>query len=131
MGASLYTRAYETATAQSTDPRHTLVLLMEGLVRFLHQAREAMQRADHEGQCESIIRAQRILSTLMMSLDRDAAPELSANLWGLYSWMHGGLTEACIHSDDAMLAEVLQAATGLHEAWRQAWQDVTTQESAA
>ena len=131
MGVTLYARTYQAAAAETPDPRHALVLLTEGVVRFLHQAREAMRQGDCHGQCDGIVRAQRIISTLMSSLDRDAAPELTAGLWGTYSWMHNSLTEASIRDDETLLEEVLGVATGLHDAWRQARQELAQQETPA
>lgn len=127
MAANLYARTYQTTEAASADPRHTLVLLFDGLVRFLYQAREAMSVGLHEAQCENVIRAQRILSTLMASLDRNVAPELAETLWGMYNWMHGALTEASIRDDVEALGEVVETAEGLRAAWRRAEQELRPQ----
>ncbi|MBU0606762.1 MAG: flagellar export chaperone FliS [Armatimonadetes bacterium] len=131
MGVTSVARTYQATAAETPDPRHALVLLTEGLVRFLHQAREAMHQGDYQGQCDRIVHAQRIISALMSSLDREVAPEFTAGLWALYSWMHANLTEASIRDDEELLGQVIEAATGLHDAWRQARQELTAQENAA
>lgn len=131
MGVTSCARTYQAALVETPDPRHALLLLTESVVRLLHQAREAMRQGDCHGQCDRIVRTQRIISTLMSSLDRDVAPELTAGLWATYSWMHNSLTEASIRDDEALLEEVLEVATGLHDAWRQARQALAEQEAAA
>lgn len=129
MGMTLYARTYQETAQETPDQRHALVLLAEAIVRFLHQAREAIERRDYHGQCDRIIRAQRILSTLMASLDHSVAPELTAGLWGTYNWMHSSLTEVSIRDDVALLDEVLEVATHLCETWRQARQQLLAQEA--
>ena len=131
MAVSLYTRAYQTTEAETADPRHTLVLLFDGLVRLLHQAHRAMSQGQHEAQCESIVRAQRIVSTLMASLDRDAAVDLAQALWAAYNWVHSSLTEASIRDDLALLSEVLDVALSLREAWRGAEKELRQAEQTA
>ena len=130
MAANLYARTYQTMEAESADPRHTLVLLYDGLVRYLYQARQAMAQGQYETQCDNTVRAQRIVSTLMSSLDREVAPELAQTLWGMYNWMHGRLTEASIHDDVELLGEILGVAQGLREAWRRAEKEVRQAEQA-
>jgi flagellar secretion chaperone FliS len=131
MAANLYARTYQDMEAASADPRHTLVLLFDGLVRYLYQAQTAMSGGDHETQCENVVRGQRILSTLMTSLDRTVAPELADSLWAMYNWMHRKLTEASIRDDVAALEDVLQTAEGLREAWRRAEKDARQGEQAS
>ena len=128
MAATLYARAYQTATTEAADPQQTLLLLLRGALRFLHQAREAMQRGDHEGQCDGIVRTQRIISALMTSLDRTLAPELAESLGSTYAWMHSRLTEASILDDQVLLEQVLECLTKLHEAWAQARRNLAEEE---
>jgi flagellar secretion chaperone FliS len=120
MAVAYSARAYQDTTADTADQNQTLVLLFEGAVRFLARALQAMRRKDYEGQCEGIVRAQRIFSTLMCSLDRAAAPELAAGLWSTYEWIHASLTEASLHDDEELLEQVLEVVSDLCEAWRQA-----------
>lgn len=124
MAMNLYARTYETSGAEATDPNHALVLLFEGAVRFLHQAQEALSRGDHFAKCQGLIRAQRIFSTLGCALNTDADPALAASLSATYSWAHGALTEVGLRDDAQLLEQVLEVATGLAEAWRQARQNL-------
>jgi flagellar secretion chaperone FliS len=128
MSATIYARTYQTVATDAADPRETLVLLFEGAVRFLHQAREAMVRKDYEGQSQGIIRTQRIISTLMTSLDATHAPELTQGLCTAYAWMHGSLTEANIRDDLELLDAVLECVEKMHRAWVQARQSLVEEE---
>ncbi|MEN6305843.1 MAG: flagellar export chaperone FliS [Armatimonadia bacterium] len=120
MGASYPARAYQTTAAETADCKHAVVLLYDAAVRFLCGARAAMQAHDYENQCENILRAQKIVSTLMGALDRGVNPGFADNLWGLYNWVHANLTQAGIKDDMALLEQIIEIMTNLREAWREA-----------
>jgi flagellar protein FliS len=125
MAVAYSARAYQDTTADTADQNQTLVLLFEGAVRFLARALQAMRHKDYEAQCESIVRVQRIFSTLMCSLDRTAAPELADNLWSTNDWIHASLTEASLRDNEELLQQVLEVVSELCEAWRQARRSLT------
>jgi len=124
MTATFYATVYQTVRTEASDPQQTLLLLVEGALRLLHQARAAMARGDYQGQCEPIVRAQRILSTLMTSLDHTVAPDLAQSLMTTYAWMHHHLTEASIRDDPERLGQVVDCLTQLYGAWTQARQQL-------
>ena len=130
MTMNLYARTYQATGAEATDPNHALVLLFEGAVRFLLQAREAIARRDYYEQSRAITRTQRIFSTLLCALDRDANPELYLSLSGTYTWIHSSLTEVSVRDDAVLLEEVLEVVTGLCDAWRQARQNLADEQAA-
>lgn len=130
MTMNLYARTYEASGAEATDPNHALVLLFEGAVRFLHQAKDALSRGDHHAKCQGLTRAQRIFSTLGCALDQDADPALAASLSATYNWAHNALTEVSLRDDGELLEQALELATDLAEAWRQARQNLTQEQYA-
>ena len=130
MAMTVYARTYEASGAEATDPNHALVLLFEGAVRFLYQAKDALSRGDHHAKCQGLIRAQRIFSTLGCALDQDADPALAASLSATYGWAHSALTEVGIRDDVELLDRVTEVATGLAEAWRQARQNLVQEQYA-
>ena len=119
-GIAYPTKAYQTADAHSADRNHTLVLMFDSSVRFLHRAHHAMQERDYETQCACVTRTQKIISTLMASLDTSVEPQLTGSLWTLYNWLHTNLTEASISDDLQLLEEIIGITTNLRDAWRQA-----------
>lgn len=118
--ASYPAKAYQTTAVDTADRKHTVVLLYDAVVRFLCGARQAMETKDYEHQCENILRAQKIIATLMGALDRDTNPEFADNLWQLYNWLHANLTECGIRDDVALLDQVIDIVTRLRDAWRDA-----------
>lgn len=113
-------KVYQNTAADTADSKHTVVLLFDAAVRFLCGARQAMEAHDYEHQCENILRAQKIISTLMGSLNYEVNPEFAKNLWSLYNWLHMNLTEAGIKDDAELLGQIIEILTSLRDAWREA-----------
>lgn len=129
--ASYPSKAYQNTAIDTADRKHTVVLLYDAVVRFLCGARQAMEAGDYEHQCENILRAQRIISTLMSALDRDLNPEFADSLWQLYNWLHANLTECGIKDDVALLDQIIDIVTRLRDAWREAELQARSQPAAA
>jgi len=119
-GITYSTKLYQQADVQTADKSHQLILLFDSAVRFLHQARDAMEAGNCEMQCTNIVRTQRIVSALMAALEPEFNPELAQSLWAMYNWIHANLTEASIKDDIILLGEILEIMTSLRDAWRQA-----------
>ncbi len=131
MAATNYwTRAYQDIAAETADRNHLLLLLFDALVRLLHQAHAEIQARHYEGQCRAIGRALDILSALLMALDDSHAPELCAHLRATYLWMHKNLVQASLADDASLVAQVLEVAIQLREAWRQADRQLRKQQTA-
>lgn len=111
--SSVYEQYRQTAI-QTAPPEQLVVMLYDGAVRFLEQAKVAI----HDGQdaSEPLARAQDIIVELTSSLNRSAG-EVSGNLARLYDfWLHW-LLMAQIQRDAAKVDEVLGMVRELREAW--------------
>ena len=64
-----------------------------------------------------IIKAQDIVTELMVSLDFDKGGQIAKNLFGLYLYMNRRLIEANIQKDTGILDEVKKLLTELRAAW--------------
>jgi len=117
--------AYDQVQLESASKEEAVVLLFEAMVRFLHQAREAMQARQLEQQSAFIGRAQRILSELMCALDATQDEGLVAALRCCYTAMYNRLWEANVKDDVALLDEVIALAEKFAQAWRTALQNIT------
>jgi len=110
---------YQQNQVQAT-PERLVVLLYDGLMRFLAQGRAAMRARDYEKQSESITKAQRILLELDCCLDLEAGGEIAANLRQIYRYCLDRLAYANHRDDARVVEEVLQRVTELREAWGEA-----------
>jgi flagellar secretion chaperone FliS len=103
-------------TAVQTAPQEQLIIMLyDGAVRFLEQAKSALQ----EGKDASgpIGRAQDIIIELAASLNREAGGEIAANLGRLYDFWLNWLIQAHVRRDPAKVEEVLVMVRELREAW--------------
>lgn len=105
---------YRQTAIQTAPPEQLVVMLYDGAVRFLEQAKTALQEGKDAS--EPLNRAQDIVVELSASLNRSAG-EVAGNLARLYDfWLHW-LLMAQIHRDPAKVDEVLGMARELREAW--------------
>lgn len=117
--ATLLTR-YGTVQMTTSSPGQILVLLYDGLFRFLGEARTAITAHDRARAGERISRSHAILDLLDSTLDPAHSPELCDNLHGLYLFCMSRLVTANVNQDVAPLDEVLRILGPLREAWKEA-----------
>ena len=67
--ASYAPQAYQEVQVRGADRRRLVVLLFQGLAKFLTRARVAMQEGNHEAKARALSSAQALLSELLCALD--------------------------------------------------------------
>lgn len=120
MSAATILSRYGTVQVTTSSPGQILVMLYDGLFRFLGEARAAIQARDRPRAGERISRAHAILELLASTLDPAHAPELCDNLQGLYLFCMSRLVTANVKQDAAPIDEVTRVLAPLREAWREA-----------
>jgi flagellar protein FliS len=112
--------AYAQNAVTTQSPYKLVQMLFEGILKFVSQAKKAMEADDIEKQVYWINRAIDIFAELMASLDfSEDHEEMSSYLQGLYTHQIKLLTEANLESDPERLDIVLKVARGLLEAWNE------------
>jgi flagellar protein FliS len=76
---------------------------------------------------KAILKAQEIITELMVSLDFEQGGEIAKNLFALYTWFNKELLEAHVSSDDM---RILAVRNSLHD-MRQSWAEVFAKNAAA
>ena len=109
-------RYTEIRNATST-PGELLLALYDGLFRFLNGAKLCIENKQLPRARELISKSHAIISELTIALDHDVAPELCAQLEGLYGFCIDRLQVASRKSDLAAIDEVKRVLTPLREAW--------------
>lgn len=106
-------------TGVSTASPHRLVLmLLDGVLDAVRQARQAMVDGDIPRKCHEITRAVHIIDEgLKSALDLAAGGVLAARLHDLYAYTLVRLTAANLHNDASALDEVEHLLQPVHEAW--------------
>ncbi|MEN9629111.1 MAG: flagellar protein FliS [Pseudomonadota bacterium] len=117
-----YAQAYRSMAAETgiTDasPHRLVLMLYDGLLESLAEARGAMRARDHERKGRAIGRAVRIVEEgLRGGLNLQAGGELAQNLHQLYGYMATRLTQANLRNDEQMLLECQNLLQPLRDAW--------------
>jgi flagellar protein FliS len=115
-------RAYQTVDAQSRSPLELVVMLYDGAIRFLGQARDAHARGDKRGRAQGVSRALAIVSELQNTLDVERGRDIAGELDRIYHYVMGRLLDVTTRGDGAALDEILQLLGTLREGWAQASQ---------
>jgi flagellar protein FliS len=115
MSASAAIQRYKSVQVTTSSPGEILVMLYDGLFRFLEEAREAMLADDRARVGDRINRAHAIVNELAATLNKDVAPELCENLEALYFFASAKLVEANLYQDPERLQHVIRVLAPLRE----------------
>lgn len=112
-------RQVGTATAvASADPHQLVILLYDGAIAAVLQARHAVATGDTATRQTTITKAMRIIDEgLKASVESRGEPTLAENLRSLYEHMVSRLFQANLKVVDEPLAEVLSLLGDLRSAW--------------
>lgn len=110
---------YQVNQVETADPKQLVVMLYEGAIRFLE---EALQNIDNFKKFDlvntKILKAQDILTELMVSLDMERGEQIADNLLSLYVYMKKELLEANMKKDRATVERVVKMLRDLNAAWQ-------------
>ncbi|OLA94296.1 MAG: flagellar export chaperone FliS [Candidatus Melainabacteria bacterium LEY3_CP_29_8] len=105
---------------ETSSPEQILILLYDGAIKFLNQAKIGIQNKDIELTHNNLIKAQNIISELRDTLDMEIGGELANNLYSLYNYFNRRLVQANIKKEVEPVDEVLEHLRGLRDTWKQA-----------
>jgi flagellar protein FliS len=116
--AQAYARvAVETGVA-SSDPRRLLVMLYDGVLKCLAEARGHMQRRDMAAKGQALSQALKILGEgLVASLDEQNGGPIARQLRDLYDYIEQRIVLANLRNDARLLHEAAALLGELRSAW--------------
>lgn len=109
---------YKENSIYTASPEELTMMLYNGLVKFLMQAKSSLEEKDIQKSNNSIIRAQDVIAEFQSTLDMKY--EISHNLYALYDYMQRQLVQANVKKDVEKLEEVLGFAKELRDTWAEA-----------
>jgi flagellar protein FliS len=109
--------AYIQTQVRSRSPLELVVMLYDGALRFLTEARLAMEQQDMARKSQSLSRALAILSELQSTLNMDQGGEMAVQLDALYTYLNGRMLDASMKNDPSAIEECLKLLTTLRSAW--------------
>jgi flagellar protein FliS len=122
MSPQAYARTYQTQSILTASPGQLVLMMYDGALRFMAQARAAF--ALPEDRLERIqlintalLRAQAVIGELRSNLDHRAGGEIAVNLDRLYDYHLRLLQRANLRKEEAPVIEVERLVRNLRDGW--------------
>ncbi|WP_100332341.1 flagellar export chaperone FliS [Bacillus xiapuensis] len=110
-------QTYSNNSVTTASPGELTLMLYNGCLKFIHQAKKAIHENNIAGKNTNIQKAQAIIQELMVTLNMEV--DLSSNLMSLYDYLNRRLIEANVKNDAAILEEVEGFVTEFRDAWKE------------
>ncbi|MGE7917512.1 flagellar export chaperone FliS [Viridibacillus sp. NPDC093762] len=110
-------KAYQQNSVIQSTPGELTLMLYNGCLKFLNQAKKAIEIKDIEMKNTNIQKVQNIIRELMITLDMSHS--VSENMMALYDYMLNLLVEANIYNDISKIDEVIGLTTEFRDTWKQ------------
>ncbi len=113
--------AYMQTHVTTTTPGHIVVMLYDGAITFLEQAKEEIAARNYARKGILISQALDIIAELDGSLNNEKGGELAQNLHRLYMYCNTRLLRANLKMDTAIIDEVI----GILSSFRSAFAEIS------
>lgn len=122
--------AYQSTQVSTANRVKLVVLMYDGAIRFITEAKEKSAIGDLAGKGLAISKAQRIIHELSSALDMRRGGEVAASLSQVYSRISRNLINANITRKLEDFDESLESLRNLRGAWEQVMRQPNTPETA-
>jgi flagellar secretion chaperone FliS len=117
---------YKETKIKTAGQGQLIIMLYEEAIRQLSLAIEMLELKNENKKIhdkiekinKAIMKAEEIITELMVSLDFDQGGEIAKNLFALYSWFNKELLEASISQDVERIKVVKNMFGELHNSWK-------------
>ena len=103
----------------SADPHQVIVMMYDGLLESIAQAKGAIERKDLDNKSRLMTKAVNILTALQNALDKDSQPEISNNFDVLYTHCINILNDVNVSLETKGLDDVHSFIKPLRDAWKE------------
>jgi len=108
---------YKKVEVETTDPLKLIIMLYEGGINFLEQAKLRMRENQVAEKGILISKVMAIVDELQGSLNLEKGGEMAANIDRIYSYIRERLMEANQKNESPIIDEILGHMRTLKEAW--------------
>ena len=115
-----YLKQYKQTQIDTAPKEQILLMLYDGAVRFLNQAKIGFAEKDIEKIHNNIIKTQDILTEFQSALDLENGGEFAKSLFSLYEFLSNRLLQSNMQKREDYLDEVIKHVTELRNTWREA-----------
>lgn len=109
--------AYQNNSVNTSAPGELTLMLYNGCLKFIQQAKNALEDSNIQEMNKYSQKAQAIISELMLTLD--TSYPVSQNMLILYEFANSRLIDGNIKKDGAMFEEASGIITEFRDTWKQ------------
>jgi len=117
---------YKETKIKTASQGQLIIMLYDEVIRQLTQAAEMLELKNEKNKIhdkiekinKAIMKAEEIITELMVSLDFEQGGDIAKNLFSLYSWFNRELLEASISQDVKRVKTVRNMFSELHDSWK-------------
>lgn len=110
-------QAYQNNSVNTASPGELTLMLYNGCLKFMKQAKKAMEEKDHETKNTMIQKTQNIIRELMVTLDTNTP--IAKEIMPLYDFVYHALTQANVQNDVTMLEQAREIMTDFRDTWKE------------
>jgi len=108
---------YLEAQVKTASPIQLVCMLYDGAIKFANFALAGIKEKNIEKKTVNIVKTEKIINELRISLNFEKGGEISTNLDKLYDFMYTYLIDANANEDIAKLEHVIRILSMLRESW--------------
>lgn len=109
--------AYQNNSVNTSTPGELTLMLYNGCLKFIAQAKKALEEGQIEEKNKSVQKAQAIVTELMLTLDTSVP--VSENMMVLYEFVNNRLLDGNIKNDSQLFDEAADIITEFRDTWKQ------------
>ncbi|WP_420842486.1 flagellar export chaperone FliS [Halalkalibacter alkaliphilus] len=117
MMATNMQNAYKQNAMNTASPGELTLMLYNGCLKFIKQAKQAMEASNIEQRNTSITKAQNIIRELMVTLKTDS--EVGQNMMRMYDFILNQLIDANVKNDPQALENAEEMVTEFRNTWKE------------
>jgi flagellar protein FliS len=121
---------YRQTQVSTVDKGRLIIILYEGAIKFIREAKVAQENGDIPAKASNINRALDIINELNQSLNMQEGGEIAANLRSIYKFWNEHLLRAKVSRDGNGLSDVESMMVSLAQAWEVVCNDPEASKSA-
>lgn len=110
---------YKNVQVTTVDRGRLLLMMYDGAVKFLKQAKMGLETNDMAKFCKFLAKGQAIIAELMNTLDYEKGGKIARDLDRLYDFMLFYLTEANLYRDVKRVNKVIELVEIIYSAYRE------------
>ncbi|QFT90639.1 Flagellar protein FliS [Bacillus sp. THAF10] len=110
-------QAYQQNSVNTASPGELTLMLYNGALKFMKMAKKGIEEKNIEMKNTNLIKAQKIIQELMVTLD--TSQEVGKSMMIMYEYMLRRLIDANVKNDVKVVEEVESHMTDFRDAWKQ------------